>query len=385
MFKGFNQVNVYVEGLGIVKKTVLVKDGKIASIQEQKIDGLLTLPEHLIVVPGFIDKHIHGASNEDGMYPNQKAISTIANVIASEGVSSFLVTTMTQSPKKIVEALENIKKYIESKPLSGATAIGIHLEGPFICKKYKGAQVEEYIVPCDVETFKHYQEVSGNNIKQVTLAYEENGKELVRYLKKTGVVASIGHSDASSDATLEGIKEGITSATHTYNAMRPIHHREIGTVGAALLSDDIYSEIIADLVHVSPNAIKLLFKCKGKDKIVAITDGIEAKHLSDGLYHLGGQEVFVRNSEARLADGTLAGSTLKMNVALRNLQKVLGLSLEDTIDLATINPAINLNINKEKGSIAVGKDADFAVIDKNFEVYYTIASGNIIYQNDAFK
>lgn len=380
MFKGFNQVNVYLPEQGIVKKTILVEKGKVTSLKDENVDGLLNLPSDLIVVPGFIDKHIHGASNEDGMYPNQLAIKTIANVIASEGVSAFLVTTMTQSKEKIEAALKNIKEYIAAKHQTGATAIGIHLEGPFICKKYKGAQVEEYIVPCDVATFKHYQEISGNNIKQVTLAYEENGKDLVHYLKETGVVASIGHSDASSDATLEGIKEGITSATHTYNAMKPLHHREIGTVGAVLLSDEIYSEVIADLVHVSPNALKLLLKCKGKEKIVAITDGIEAKHLSDGIYHLGGQEVIVKNSEARLHDGTLAGSTLKMNIALRNLQEVMGLSFTETIDLATINPAINLNISQKKGSIAIGKDADFTVIDKNYEVYYTVANGNIIYQ-----
>ncbi len=380
MFQGFNQVHVYVEGQGIQKKTVLVKDGKITAISDQSVPGLMTLPDDVVVVPGFIDKHIHGASNEDAMYPTQQAIATIAKVIATEGVSSFLVTTMTQTQEKIDAALSNIKQYIDAKYTTGATALGIHLEGPFICKKYKGAQIEEAIVPCDVETFKHYQKVSGNNIKQVTLAYEEHGKDLVHYLKSQGIVASIGHSDATSDQTLEGITEGITSATHTYNAMKPIHHREIGTVGAVLLSDDIYAEIIADLVHVSPNAIKLLVKCKGKEKIVAITDGIEAKHLSDGLYHLGGQEVFVKNSEARLHDGTLAGSTLKMNVALRNLLTVTGLSFTDVVDLATKNPAINLNILDKKGSIAIGKDADFAVVDRMFNVYYTIANGHIIYQ-----
>ncbi|MFA7126902.1 MAG: N-acetylglucosamine-6-phosphate deacetylase [Bacilli bacterium] len=380
MFKGFNQVNVYVEGQGIVKKTVLVEDGKIVVIQDQAISGLMSLPEDNIVVPGFIDKHIHGASNEDAMYPTQKAIETIANVIASEGVSTFLVTTMTQSREKIDAALSNIKNYIDAHHTTGATALGIHLEGPFICKKYKGAQIEEAIVPCDVDTFKHYQEVSGNHIMQVTLAYEEHGKELVCYLKSHGIVASIGHTDATSDQTLEGIDEGITSSTHTYNAMKPIHHREIGTVGAVLLSDKIYAEIIADLVHVSPNAIKLLLKCKGKDKIVAITDGIEAKHLSDGIYHLGGQEVVVKNSEARLHDGTLAGSTLQMNMALRNLLKVTGLSFTDVVDLATINPARNLNIEKQKGSIAIGKDADFAVVDHDFNVYYTVAQGHLIYK-----
>ena len=380
MIKGFNQVNVYVEGQGIVKKTVLVDGGKIIDINDQNNGDLLTLNEDLILVPGFIDKHVHGANHSDGMYPTKKDIENIAVTIASEGVSSFLVTTMTQSKENITAALSNIKEYIGDKKAVGAEAIGVHLEGPFICKKYKGAQVEECIVPCDVETFKYYQEVSGNHIKQVTLAYEENGKELVRYLKATGVVASIGHTDATSDQALEGIKEGITSSTHTYNAMRGIHHREVGTLGAVLLDDDIYCEIIPDLIHVSANAIKLLFKCKTKDKVVAITDGIESKHLPDGMYKLGGQDVIVKDHEARLRDGTLAGSTLYMNTGLKNLHDVTGLKFVDIVDLATKNPAINLNIYDQKGSIKVGKDADFTVVDKDFNVYMTINRGNVIYK-----
>ena len=207
MFKGFNQVNVYVEGQGIVRKTIEVNKGKIASINDDKNNDLEKLNDNLIVVPGFIDKHIHGANHSDGMYPTFDDIANIAKTIASEGVSSFLVTTMTQSRENIDAALLNIRKYIEANVSEGATALGIHLEGPFICTKYKGAQPEEYIVPCNVDVFKHYQETCGNNIKQVTLAYEEDGKELVRYLKSQGVVASIGHTNATSEQTLEGIKD----------------------------------------------------------------------------------------------------------------------------------------------------------------------------------
>ncbi|MFA7367633.1 MAG: N-acetylglucosamine-6-phosphate deacetylase [Bacilli bacterium] len=380
MIKGFNQVNVYVEGMGIVRKTVKVENGKIVSISDEIDDTLETLKEDQILVPGFIDKHIHGANHSDGMYDTEEDILNIATTIAKEGVTSFLVTTMTQTEEKIDAALSNIRKYINSNKTEGAEAIGIHLEGPFICTKYKGAQVEECIVPCDVDTFKHYQEISGNNIKQVTLAYEENGKELVKYLKSQNIVASIGHTNATSDEAFEGFEMGITSATHTYNAMRGIHHREVGTLGAVLLADSVYAELIPDLVHVSQNAIKLLFKCKGKDQVIAITDGIESKHLPEGTYHLGGQEVFVKNGEARLHDGTLAGSTLFMNTGLLNLKNVMGLTLEETVDLATKNPAINLDVYNKKGSIKVGKDADFAVIDNNFNVYMSINRGNIIFK-----
>lgn len=380
MFKGFNQVNVYVEGLGIVKKTVKVDSGKIVSIDDDNNSELLILDDNLYVVPGFIDKHVHGANHSDGMYPTIKDIANIAKTIASEGVTSFLITTMTQTFENISLALENAKSYIENHNNEGAKALGVHLEGPFISKKFKGAQPESCIVPCDVETFKRYQKISGNHIKQVTLAYEENGKELVRYLKSQGIIASLGHTDATAEQALEGIKEGITSATHTYNAMRGLHHREAGTLGAVMISDEVYCEVIADLVHVSAPAIKLLFKTKGKDKVVAVTDAMESKHLPSGKYQLGGQEVFVNGNEARLADGTLAGSTLYMNHALKNLSNVTGLEFTDIIDLATKNPAKNLNIYDSKGSINVGKDADFTVVDKDFNVYMTISNGNIIYQ-----
>lgn len=382
MIKGFKQVNVYVEGIGIVKKTIRIENGKIAKICDctDVEEGFITLDDDKIVVPGFIDKHIHGANNSDGMYNTIEDSKNISKVIASEGVSSYLITTMTQSVEQIDAALLNAKNFIEQYNYEGAKPLGIHLEGPFISKKYKGAQIESCIVPCDVETFKHYQNVSGNNIKQVTLAYEENGKELVNYLRETNVVASLGHTDATCEQSLEAVKEGATSFTHTYNAMKPLHHREAGTVGAALLADEAYCEMICDLIHLSKYAIKVLYKAKGKDKLIVITDGIEARHLPDGEYQLGGQAVYVKNGEARLIDGTLAGSTLLMNNGLRNVKNVLELSYEDTIDMATKNPALNLGIYDKKGSIKEGKDADFAVIDKDFNVYMTISEGNIIFE-----
>ena len=382
MIKGFKQVNVYVEGIGIVKKTIRIENGKIAKICDctDVEEGFISLDDDKIVVPGFIDKHIHGANNSDGMYNTIEDSKNISKVIASEGVSSYLITTMTQSVEQIDAALLNAKNFIEQYNYEGAKPLGIHLEGPFISKKYKGAQIESCIVPCDVETFKHYQNVSGNNIKQVTLAYEENGKELVNYLRETNVVASLGHTDATCEQSLEAVKEGATSFTHTYNAMKPLHHREAGTVGAALLADEAYCEMICDLIHLSKYAIKVLYKAKGKDKLIVITDGIEARHLPDGEYQLGGQAVYVKNGEARLIDGTLAGSTLLMNNGLRNVKNVLELSYEDTIDMATKNPALNLGIYDKKGSIKEGKDADFAVIDKDFNVYMTICEGNIIFE-----
>ena len=376
MFNGFSNTNIYVEGKGIIKTSLKVDDGKIVSFENE--EGL-TLDDSLIVVPGFIDKHIHGANNSDSMYPTLDDIRNIAVTVAKEGVSSFLPTTMTQSEENIKKALANINEYMKIQK-EGSKVLGIHLEGPFISKKFKGAQPEEYVVPCDVNKFIEYNEVSGSNIMQVTLAVEENGEELIKYLVKNNIVASIGHTNATSDEVIYAGKLGANSMTHTYNGMKPLHHREAGSVGGALLCDDIYCEVICDLVHVSDNAIKLLYRMKGHDKFVLITDGIESKHLNDGLYKLGGQDVYVKNGEARLIDGTLAGSTLKMNVALKNVSDVLGLTVDKAVDLCTINPARCLHIADRKGSINLGKDADFAVIDKDFNVYMTVSNGQVIYK-----
>jgi N-acetylglucosamine-6-phosphate deacetylase len=369
---------VYVEGEGIIETTVTIENGKIVAIG--KTEGeFLELEENQILVPGFVDKHIHGANNSDSMYPSEEHILNIAKTIAKEGVTSFLPTTMTQSVENINKALKNLGEYIAKNHVEGAEAVGIHLEGPFINKIFKGAQPEEYIIDCDVELFKEFEKNSNYNIKQVTLAYEQNGEELTKYLASKKIVASLGHTNATAKEVLEAAKNGATSLTHSYNAMKPLHHREAGTIGGALLADDMYLEVITDLIHVSSEAIQILYKIKGRDKLVVITDAMEAKHLPDGKYQLGGQDVFVKNNEARLESGALAGSVLKMDDAIRNIKNVLGVSLEEAIDFATINPARNIYIDDRKGSIKVGKDADFAVIDEDINVYKTIRGGKVIY------
>lgn len=369
---------IYVEGKGILETAVSIKDGKIVAIGEAKGE-FLELDKNQILVPGFVDKHIHGANHSDSMYPSEEDILNISKTVAKEGVTSYLATTMTQSIDNINKALKNINDYIGKKIPEGAEVIGIHLEGPFINKMYKGAQPEEYILDCDVDQFKKFEKLSGDNIKQVTLAYEQNGKDLTKYLASKKIVASLGHTNATAKEVLEAAANGATSLTHSYNAMKPLHHREAGTIGGAMLADNMYLEVISDLIHVSPEAIQILYRIKGKEKLIVITDAMEAKHLPDGKFQLGGQDVFVKGNEARLESGALAGSVLLMNNGLRNIKKVLGVTLEETIDFATINPARNIYVDDKKGSIKVGKDADFAVIDEDFNVYKTIRGGNVIF------
>ena len=382
MIKGFKNVNVFVEGLGIVKKTVLVENGKIAKIVDDcDCEGLVTLSDDKIVVPGFIDQHVHGANNSDGMYPTLEDAKNISKTIASEGVTSYLITTMTQTKENITAALVNAKNFINTYNYEGAKPIGVHLEGPFISKDFIGAQPLEYVAEPNVEVFKHYEEVSGNNIKLVSMAVEVEGAEsLVSYLTSKGIVASIGHSNAKYADVEKAIKAGASNVTHTYNAQKPIHHREVGTVGAAMLFDSLACEAICDGIHLSAPAIKLLWKNKPADKFILITDAMRAKHMPDGVSELGGQVVIVKNGEARLENGTLAGSVLRMNNAVKNVMKFLDTDLETTVKYASANPAKNLGVYDLMGSIAEGKLANLVVVDKDVNVYQTIRCGKVIFE-----
>ena len=375
---GFTNCNIYVEGKGIIKSDLKVVDGKVASFENK--EGL-QLDDNYIVVPGFIDRHIHGANGSDAMYATFEDLTNISKTIAAEGVTGFLPTTMTDDKGRIIKALNCMRDYMKEGIIEGAQVLGAHLEGPFISAKHKGAQPLEYILPCSVETFKEFQDASGDNIREVTFAYEENGSELCKYFKKNNICGSLGHTDATAADVLNAVKDGCNSATHTYNAMKGLHHREAGTVGGVMLNDEIYAELICDFVHVSREAIKVLYKVKGQDKITIVTDALECKHMPEGTYKLAGQEVFVKGKEARLASGTLAGSTLYMNDGVKNLKDLLGISLENAIDLASINPARALGLDNKKGSIALGKDADFAIIDKDLNVYMTVVCGKVVYKN----
>ena len=378
--KCFKNAIVYLEGKGL-KKCSVEFDEYIHKICKKSKAEQIEIPENAIVLPGFIDQHVHGAGGSDGMDGTIKDISIIANTLAKEGTTSFLVTTMTQSKDNILKALTAVKDYRESQNADGARVLGVHLEGPFIAPAYKGAQPLEYVQAPDKETFIEYNKASGNSIKIVSLAPEIDGaSELIACLKENGVVASIGHSGAKFCDVQTAVQNGATNVTHTFNAQTPLHHREVGVVGSAMLIDELNAELIADTIHVSVPAMQLLIKNKPADKITLITDALRAKGLPDGESELGGQKVFVKNGEARLVDGTLAGSVLTMNKAVENVVNKVGVDFIKAVDFATINPAKNLGVDKEVGSIKVGKKADFVVIDKDFNVLLTIRDGNIIYK-----
>ena len=380
--QGFKNALVYVEGKGIIKTNLAIENGKISYIGDDASLITNTLPyiEGQIIVPGFIDQHIHGAGGSDAMDGTIEALSTIANAVASEGTTTFLATTMTQSEQNILKAMKAVDEYIKSDKPEGAKVLGIHLEGPFISVKHIGAQPLEYVAKPEIEVFDKYNSASGNNIKIVSLAPEvEGADQLIAHLNKKGIVASAGHTDAGYNDIEKAIESGLKNITHTYNAQKALHHREIGTVGSAMLFDSLNCEAICDTIHLSIPAIKLLIKNKPHDKFTLITDSMRAKHLCDGISELGGQKVIVKNGEARLENGALAGSILKMNDAIKNLVTKCGVKFTDAIDYATINPAKNLGIFESAGSIKEGKNADFAVLNEDFSVALTVRNGNIIY------
>ncbi|ANC78694.1 N-acetylglucosamine-6-phosphate deacetylase [Fictibacillus phosphorivorans] len=379
--------SIYGENETVHRGSITIQNGKIIDLSTDSFPGddqteVIELLETYHIVPGMIDVHIHGAAGADTMDATFDALETIASVLPQEGTTSFLATTMTQEQNKIEKALENAGLFIEAGQVEGtAETLGIHLEGPFISEKRAGAQPVGAIIKPKLELFKQWQKLASGHIKLVTIAPEIEGSlEVISYLHEQNIVASIGHSDATYEEVVTGIKAGASHVTHLYNGMRGLHHREPGVVGAALLNDELTTELIADGIHVRPELISLTYKQKGNERVVLVTDAMRAKCLGDGQYDLGGQEVTVQHETATLKDGTLAGSIIKMNTAVKNMMQFTGCSISDIIQMTSVNPAKELNVFDRKGSLAPGKDADIVVLDEDYEVVMTFCKGNLAYR-----
>jgi N-acetylglucosamine-6-phosphate deacetylase len=377
--------NVYAEKTILKNGAVLVQDGLIASVSEAQhfsAEKTLEFPANYHLIPGFIDLHTHGADGHDVMDATPIALAGICRALAAEGTTSFLATTMTDEISNIEKALAAVQQYSKA-PQAGAAILGVHLEGPFIAPSKMGAQRGENILDPDVELFKKWEKISGNLVKLVTLAPEQaNVIALIEYLKKQNIVASLGHTNATFEEAQKAIAAGSSYATHLFNAMSGIHQREPGTVTAALLAGTVSAELIVDGFHLHPAIVQLALKLKGKEKIVLVTDAMRAKCLQDGCYDLGGQDVYVKKGRAQLADGTLAGSVLRMPSAVQNMLSFTGCELQDALKMAAENPAKILNVFHKKGSIAEKKDADLVVLNEKLEVVLTICGGNIVYAVD---
>lgn len=356
----------------IILTSVEIKNGKIHSIGKTCNEEGLDLSNYYLA-PGFIDQHIHGADGADFMDGTKEANEKIAKALLQEGTTSFVGTTMTQSIPNINKAIAALNEGVSG----GANLIGVHLEGPFVCETFKGAQPAEYILPGNVEQFKDFNK--HKNIKIISMAPEEDQDNLVKYCADNNIIVSLAHTNATHDDVVLALKNGAKGFTHGYNAMSKLHHRDIGVVGSMLLYNEAYAELICDGIHVSPAAVRLLYKNKGRENLILITDSMRAKYLPDGKSELGGQEVFVKNNEARLKDGTLAGSILKMNDAVRNMMKFANVTLVDAVYMASTTPAKNLGLTT-KGFIAEGMDADLVILDKDINVIKTIVNGKVLYE-----
>ena len=318
-----------------------------------------------VVVPGFIDIHSHGGYGVDNMDGDPEVINEMIKELLAEGITSYFPTTMTQSDENIEQALAGIKKAKESNSMIQ----GIHLEGPFVSPAYKGAQPEKYMRAADADTIKRWNEIAGGNIRLVTYAPEMGDvSAFEEYCEKHDIILSVGHSGA----TYEQLKASKAShVTHLFNGQLGLHHRELGVAGYGLLEDDVYTEMIVDGYHITPSMVKLVYKTKGAEHIALITDSMRAKGAPEGESELGGQKVIVKDKQARLENGALAGSVLTFNDAFKNMIKFSGCSIEEAVQMSAVNQAREFGLTK-KGLLRVGKDADILVLDEKLTVNKTI-------------
>ena len=376
--KVLKNLRIYTED-EIIEHGYIKFDQKILEVGQGDIDG--EDMDGMILIPGFIDQHIHGVKGYDVMDASTEALDAFGHYLPKEGTTSYYATTMTASKEAIKKVLKNVGSY-QSEHI-GAELLGVHLEGPFISEVYKGAQNKEFIVGLSRRLMDEFLSVSNGKIKHITLAPElEGAKDFISYLVSQGIVVSLGHSDASESDVKHALSAGALCFTHAFNAMSKLHHRDIGMVGMMLLEEDAYIELIADTVHVHEEAMKLLYKIKGKDKLILVTDAMRAKQQSDGTYDLGGQKVYVKDGQARLEDGTLAGSVLEFIDGVKNMKNHLDLSIKELITIASLNPAKLHKIDHKKGSIKLGKDADMLIVDKDLNIRRTYTRGKLAYQKD---
>lgn len=361
---------------GVERIDVLTADGRIEKMghglvakDAQAFDG-----RGKILMPGFIDIHVHGANGFDVMDADAAALSGIAQALPKEGVTAFVATTMTQTEGRIARAVETAGKYRSAQ--GEAELLGIHLEGPFLSPEQAGAQNPEHFLKPELDLFNHWQALGGGRIRIVTLAPElEGADKFIAGLEASGVIASIGHSAATYEQTVASNAQHVT---HLFNQMTAFHHREPGVVGAAMLDSRFRVELIADLIHSHPAAVKLAYQQIGAGRLILITDAMRAKGLGYGNYDLGGQTVVVDETGARIQTGRLAGSVLTMDRALRNVRDLAQCSLPELAQMSSGNAAAALGLHG-KGKIARGMDADLVLMTEALEVELTVCRGEIAF------
>lgn len=330
------------------------------------------------VLPGFIDLHCHGSYGIDGNQADRRDLAFLSRKLVRQGVTSFLLSLVPDSEEETLKSLDRLSQALEEER-PGAECLGIHLEGPFLSPLFGASLDSRQLRPVDPDLLEHYQEAARGRIRMISLAPELPGAlDLISLCQSLGIKVALGHSNASYEEAMEAYTRGAGSVTHLGNAMRALHHRQPGILGAALDSD-LYAEIILDGIHLHPAFVRLVDRLKAPHRLLAVTDAMMAAGMADGDYHLGSREVRVEGGVPRLADGRLAGSGLGMGQALKNYLDYTGRGLEEAIPVFSTNPARFLGLEEKKGGLIPGNDADLVILDQEGRLQGVVCRGDVLY------
>lgn len=361
---------VFRENQGFIKETLYVEHGRFAdcSTDDYVIDA-----EGCYIIPGLIDIHFHGCMGHDFSDASLEGLTAMAEYELSQGITSICPASMTLSKEMISDICKNGKVYARKKGINTrARLVGINLEGPFICYEKRGAQNPKYIADANFESLKEWQDASGGLVKLLTLAPETEGAlEFIKEVKSSDlkdISISLGHTTSDYDTAMTAFHNGASHVTHLFNAMPGFTHRAPGVIGAAFDTDNCYAEMICDGIHIHPSAVRTAFSMFTDDRIVLISDSMMAAGLSNGMYTLGGQDVIVKGSLATLKDGTIAGSVTNLADCMRTAVNKMGISLASAVKCATINPARAIGVDKDYGSLDIGKVADFVLLNPDLSL-----------------
>ena len=377
--KAIKAEKIYTQEQVIDTGYLMILNGKIIEITTEKPSCEILDFSNCLAIPGMIDIHIHGISGNDTMDGSIDSLQEMSMSLARHGVTGFLPTTLTHDFEQIKNAVKVVGEAMGQT--KGAEIIGSYVEGPYITTEHRGAHPIKFIRELSFDELKELIDVSNNTIKVITIAPEkEFASDSIQFLTEKGIHVSIGHTNADYDTTNNAIENGARVAVHTYNGMRGFNHRDPGCVGAVLTNDQCYCECIADLHHVHPGAIKLLYKAKGNDHVILISDSMAAADLPDGQYNLGTLAVEVKNKIARTVEtGSLAGSTTNLLECLKNVKEILGTPLENILPMVSLNQAKLLKIDHEVGSLEPGKKANIILLDQELSVQATFINGELVY------
>ncbi len=358
-----------------------VKDSKIMYVGPRRPCNGVVDHGDAVIAPGFIDIHVHGIAGHDAMDPETSSLQHISQNLASKGVTGFLATLQTAPQKELLEALVRVKREMRGS-VFGAKVLGTHLEGPFISPNRIGAQQKFTREPTQRQ-LEEIHEAAGDTLKIVTLAPEvKGGHDAVKFLRERNIVVSAGHTDATYHETRQAFDAGVSHLGHFWNGMRGVHHRAPGVVGAGLEDENVTVELIADCLHVHPTILGLTVRVKGPEKAVLISDLIKPAGLPNGEHVLDGRIFLLDDGLIKLPSGVIAGSSVGLDKAVRNLVEKVGVSLPVAVQMATATPARVLGL-ESKGRLEPGFDADIVIMDESFNVIETMVEGSTVYKRDA--